>query len=699
MSAGELVGRARRTTFHLADATMFSSAPERWRAGWEPDAGQFLSGELEPRPIGFMREERGAGLRQRFPAAADALFVRAEKALAGRARFFGYPEVTVEGTRPDTDPFTGRRWPDRHAKRIDYRRSGIGDPKWIWELHRCQDLSVLAAAWLATGDERFGRAAGERLIAWIGAHPPGRGMAWSNGFEAGIRGISFALTVDALRASRFLAGDALERALRSLWQHGRWIERDPSTGSSANNHRIGELVGLLTIACLAPELQDSDRWLASTLDALAQEAAIQIRRDGTNVEQAFSYHLFVLDLFLVATSVLDAVEQNVPDEVVSAIERSGDALWAQLGDEEPAPTYGDTDDGRAFVLDADDLRDPRGVAASIAARFGHARARHVSRTLDPSAWWLFGAAGAERFQDAAPAPGPGDVALSDGGLTILRDRGRRLVLDHGPHGHTTLAAHAHADALRVDVSLGARELIVDPGVGSYFARPSFRGAFRGTGFHATVSTDGLDSSVPGGPFLWVRHAQTHILALDLERGFVVAEHSGYGRLEDPVVHRRAVLAFDDGSLLVVDRLTAVGTHRYSQRWPLHPSLELESRSPERLVARGTDAGVLMSVSSRASVTVRAARGQLEPPAGWWSDRLESIVASWHVAFDVEARGSVELATLIVPFRIDAPLSAGIALSTTTNRVSRIDVTAPHRRRIEIGMDSIPIEMRVEEATS
>jgi uncharacterized heparinase superfamily protein len=664
MSAGEAAARSERALVELTDGVLFAAAPRLWRARWEPARERLLTTPPVRRPIGFMVPDRGPELRARFPDAAEALLERAERTLARRVKFFGYPEVTLNGIPDDVDPFTRRRWPNRHAKRIDYRRSEVGDPKWIWELHRCQDLSVLAAAWLADGDDRHGRAATERLLAWIRAHPPGRGMPWSSGFEAAMRAIALVLTVDALRGSTLLDDDDLESALVSLWQHGRWITRDPSTGSSANNHRIGELVGLVLIGSLAPELRAAPHWVSLGLEGLAREAALQIRPDGTSAEQAFSYHLFVADLLLLSVAVLDATGHSVPEEVTAAIVRSGDALWAQLGEHEPTPTYGDTDDGRAFVLDAAKLRDPRGVASCIAARFRHPAAKRMSEGLHPSALWLFGPEGAERFDQTDPAPAPGSVTLPNGGLTILRHARRRVIFDHGPHGYRALAAHGHADALRVDVSLAENELVVDPGVGSYFARPPFRSAFRGTGLHATVSVDERDSSESGGPFLWTRHARTRVLALDLERGFVVAEHDGYARLDDPVTHRRAVIALADGSLLVVDRLEAKGVHRYSQRWPLHPSLELEACSPERIVARRDGAGVLVGVSLREEASVTATRGQVEPPLGWWSERLESVVPSWLVSVDAEACGPFEIVTIVVPFDKEAPAETRVDTTVT-----------------------------------
>jgi uncharacterized heparinase superfamily protein len=690
MSVGEVIQRSHRSLVHLTDDVISKTSPRRWKATWEPDHEDIICARLPRRPIGFMKPDRGADLRTRSPEDADALIARAERAVARRVRFFGYPEVTVPGVGDDVDPFTGRRWPNRYAKHIDYRHSHVGDPKWIWELHRCQDLLVLAAAWLTAGDERYGRTSADRLVAWIRAHRPLGGMAWSSGFEAGIRAISLALTVDALRGSAFLDDEELDLALASLWQHGRWITRDPSVGSSANNHRIGELAGLVVIGCLAPELRDAPRWLEYGLENLSRQASLQIRADGTSVEQAFSYHLFVVDLLLLAVALLDATGHAAPEGLTSSIMRSGDALWAQLGKDEPAPTYGDTDDGRAFVLDGSDLREPRGVAASIAARFGHPGAKRAAEGLDPTAWWLFGAKGVEQFEHTSPAPWPGALTLPEGGLTLFRDGRTRVAFDHGPHGYGSLAAHAHADALRVDVSLGGDELIVDPGVGSYFARPTLRDAFRGTGFHATVSVDGLDSSVSGGPFLWSRHARTRLLAVDLDRGFVAAEHDGYERLGDAVTHRRIVVALLNGSFLVVDRLAATGIHRYSQQWPLHPALEVETCSARGVVARRPSSGVLLSVAGE-SISVSATRGETEPTMGWWSERLESVAPSWLVSVDTEANGPVELATLIVPFEEEVP-EVRLKTSATSNG-TRVEAFGSRRQQtIEVDLSSTPIRV-------
>ena len=695
MTPAEVTDRVRRTLAHRTDAALYTAAPGVWRRRWRPDARSLIVSKLSTNPQGLLVAERASAVRDRFPKECAALVQRADTILERRFRFFGYPETVVEDLGRDVDPFTGKSWPDKHGKRIDYRRDGPGDPKWIWELNRCQDLPLLVAAMLLSGDQRYAEVAASRLESWIETHPPGRGIAWSNGFEVGMRAISLAVAFDGLRGSEHLFRERAEQIPCALWQAVRWIERDPSTGSSANNHRLGELVGVLAVSALVPELESSERRLEQALAELVEEVGRQIRPDGTGAEQAFAYHLFVLDLLLVAVALLDARGLRAPEPLCAALIHSADALWAQLGDGEPEPRYGDSDDGRVLVLDAADVRSARGVAAAIAARFGHRGAARVAGALDPTSLWLFGLEGAERFDAAAshPAPAPESLTLPDGGLTVLRGGGCRTLFDHGPHGYLKLAAHGHADALAIDVALHNQPLVSDPGVGSYFAQPELREAFRGTGLHATVTVDGVSSSEPGGPFLWTRHAHSTLLHFDPE-GVAIAEHDGYARLADPVVHRRAVVLIgNERGVLVVDRLQAIGSHRYSQRWPFHPSLDLAEQGARHVLLRGEHAGTLLLFSVLGGFELRVARGQESPRLGWWSDGLESVVPAWLAAADLEAEGTVEFAALVIPFGGEPPAVNDLGLRLERRSHSTLVTLEPRGDMIELDLASVQPSVR------
>jgi uncharacterized heparinase superfamily protein len=644
MSPGEVAARMRRSAEHGFDAALWHR-PRSWRRRWTPPAAGNLT--LAPESRGFVRADRAAHLAADDPGEVARVIEAAERALAGRVKFFGYPEVEL--ARPvdyALDPHSGKRWPAKHAKGVDYRHDPPGDPKWIWELNRCQELPLLVAAWLFTGERRYADHVAAVIEQWVAQNPPGRGIAWSNGYEAGLRAISLSTAVDALRGAPSLPPQSAAKAVSVLWQHARWIERDPSTHSSANNHRIGELVGLITVSLLVPEVPGSAARARAAVAELADQVDRQILPDGTGAELAHHYHLHVVDLVLVAVACLDAVGDAVPRRLTAALERSASALAAQIGPGEPAPRYGDEDEAFALRLDAGGPCDVADLAAALAARLGHAGARRLAPRLTPKAWWLFGDEGRARFERTSPAPAPGSILLEHGGLAVLR-RGRlRAVLDYGQLGFLSIAAHGHADALSVTVADGADDLVTDPGTGSYFRRADVRNAFRGTAFHATVLVDGQDQSEIGGAFLWTRHARAHRCFADLEHGVVVAEHDGYRVLPDPVRHRRALVVLDGRSLLVYDRLDALEAHAYSVGWPLHPRLEVVVR--DGVAEAAIEGKTRLVVTPVASVpgTIRAVRGGERPLAGWWSPMLEAVEPAWFLHFDLQASGRLDVATLL-----------------------------------------------------
>ena len=638
MGPAEVALRAQRELGARLDDAAWRRARFLWRRTWEPPAASLLTCEpLLERPLGCLDAERASLLGRSLPTATEAIVARAERALAGRVSLLGYPEVTLEEPiDPSHDPFSGRGWPDRHGKLLDNRRAGAGDPKWIWELNRCQELPLLALTWRTSGDDRFAQAALRRLLTWLERSTPGRGIAWSNGYETALRSISFALAYDCLRGSPVLDSDAARRILCALWQHARFTVRDLSPPSSANNHLVGELAGLATVGLLAPELQDAERLRERGIAGLAREAERQILPDGTGAEQAFGYHLFVLDFLLLVAALARRRSLEIPQAIPDALARASDGIAAQVSGCEPQPAYGDDDDGQVFVLDAG-RRNAAAVSASLAAYLGRA-----SEAPDAAALLLFGPT-----ETGAAEAEPADALLRDSGLVVLRRGTVRALFDTGPLGYLSIAAHGHADALQVTLSDAELELVTDPGTGSYHGDRARRAAFRGTAFHATVTVDGLDQAEQAGPFLWRRHFRAALRACDLGAGVAVGEHDGYTRLPDPVAHTRALLALEDGSLLVFDRLDALGSHRFVQAWPLHPALEVVERGAVVEARQDGKPRLLVCLAASAPGRLRLLRGEHDPLAGWWSRRLEEAEPAWTVQHDVECTGGVRFAALLL----------------------------------------------------
>ena len=58
--------------------------------------------------------------------------------------------------------------------------------------------------------------------------------------------------------------------------------------------------------------------------------------------------------------------------------------------------------------------------------------------------------------------------------------------DAGPHGFLSIAAHAHADALAVEVRYDGMDVLADPGTYCYHGEPRWRSYFRSTLAHNTI---------------------------------------------------------------------------------------------------------------------------------------------------------------------------------------------------------------------
>jgi hypothetical protein len=306
------------------------------------------------------------------------------------------------------------------------------------------------------------------------------------------------------------------------------------------------------------------------------------------------------------------------------IVRMIDALAAVVDERGQPPRQGDSDDGLVLVVDDPQADRWHSILATGAALVG------------PLDWWsavgdsdvrtalLVAAFGANAPASAArPAARPSNFA--DAGLTLLRTAAGDepeiwCRVDGGPHGFLSIAAHAHADALAVELRVGGVEVLADPGTFCYHGEPSWRALFRGTIGHNTLQLAGRDQSESGGPFLWTRHANTHVISTSgLDGGARAgwtAEHDGYTVLDSPAVHRRSVtLDRSTRELEVLDRVESHAEHACRLLWHLGPLVEVGLDGAVASL-RWPGGGATIELDPALQWTVH--QGEEHPPLGWYS---------------------------------------------------------------------------------
>ena len=521
------------------------------------------------------------------PAEARAAIIEAAgQVLDGRFEILGVQRADLVSPDWFTDPVTGRRAPaDRYAFRINHRsEQQTGNVKQVWEISRLHHLTLLAMAWYLTGDDRYAERIAAQLRSWWEQNPFLSGVHWTSGIEIGIRLISLTWIrrlLDGWPGVRALFDDS-DLAVQQIRWHQEYLAAFRSRGSSANNHVVAEAAGQLVASCAFPWFAESDRWRESAAGLLEREVLRNTFPSGIGRELASDYHGFVAELGLVAAIEADVSGHPLSQPVLARLCAMVDGAAALLDDALRPPRQGDGDEGRALVLDAPGHPSWSSLLALGESLFG---------TLP---WWPKVPADARSTTVAAltgpawPAAGRPERRpwhFADAGLTLLRTAAGDepeiwCRCDGGPHGFLSIAAHAHADALAVEVRCGGVDILADPGTYCYHGEPEWRSYFRSTLGHNTVQIAGQNSSAEGGPFLWLRHARTRLIStVDADASARwSAEHDGYASLEPPARHRRSVeLDRALRTLAITDDIT--GGHEVTMAFHLGPAVRAELSGP------------------------------------------------------------------------------------------------------------------------
>ena len=564
---------------------------------------------------------RAAVLGSATPALREAVRASTREHLAGRFSALGqrWPDRDPADLFPvelwRLDPVTGRLWPgaDRFTFDIGYRHErGLGDIKFVWEMNRLQLLQPLAAAYALDGDAAALAAVEAAVLSWTANNPPFKGVGWNSGIEIALRAVS-------VLVAGSLCGDALSdearRRMRALLSASLlWLRRFPSRFSSANNHLVAEAMGEFLIGLCLPEAPGAAAARRQGRGVLEREASLQVLDDGCGAEQSPTYAAFTVEMLALAVFAAREAGEPLAPEVMARLGAFADAMSWMVEDDGRTPSIGDDDEGRVLTLAH---RPERTHVASVTGAVAGLLGRETMAGSPPAPPELRDAVFGSPSR-RGPVP-QGRRLFKAGGLTVVREAraGRRLqvVVDHGPLGYLSIAAHGHADAGQVLLAVDGRPVLVDPGTYLYHSGADWRSHFRGTRAHNVLALEGLDQSVISGAFNWSHKATAWLADEDGGQGAawsLTVGHDGYRkRLGVDVL--RTVSAKADG-LEVWDRLEPRRGLAVEVGWQLAPDLAVEGQGASRTVLR--DGRPILEVAFDAPGEVEVHAGG-EPGSGGW----------------------------------------------------------------------------------
>ncbi len=570
------------------------------------------------------------------PDLSKLVWREADDVRAGCFHLLGarWPEPPVMPAGPAfwrIDPDDGQPFPQWDAFAFDISfRHGVGtrEIKRVFELNRLQFLVPLATDAVSRKDQQSALLAIGLIRSWMAGNPPFRGPTWISGTELALRIISVALTLSIIGMEPL---DAATRsaALRFFFAHVDWIKRFPSLYSSANNHRIAELAGLIVGSTMAPGFPDALALREDSWRALLVEIDRQIGQDGVGAEQSPGYTAFSIELFLLAAAAL-GYEDKLPAATIDRLSAWAEhSLWLMDADAR-VPAIGDFDDCR--VIATTQAPEPKYVASLVAvvsSRVG--RPDLAPPAKDPGIRDVI--LGSARASAKQPA---GLRSFTTGGYSIIRSKDKApivLTFDHGPLGYLSIAAHGHADTLAIWLSSGNQPVIVDAGTYLYHSGRDLRDMFRHTIVHNTLTLDGIGSSRPSGPFNWATKANARLVSSESAPvSRIVAEHDGYVA-KYGLIHRRTV-EFDGASrFTIIDELLgACPDNAVTVSFLLDPSCRstVDDRN-EILVANNE--GHVARIASIGPLRARVVRGDETTRLGWLSPSFGVRVPTDQILFE------------------------------------------------------------------
>lgn len=531
---------------------------------------------------------------------------------------------------------------------LDYIRKGIkADIKIPWELSRFQHIITLGKAFWYTNDERYVEEFIKEIKSWIMHNPVELGVNWTCTMDIAIRAVNWIWSYYFFSESDLLTDKFKIEFLKILFLHGRHIINNLEFGKVRGNHYLSNIAGLIYLGIFFQESQEARGWLSKGVSALIKEMDYQIYPDGVNAELSINYHRLVTEIFAATTVLCLKNDIELPKSYMNQLERMFEFILVYTKPDGSAPQMGDVDDGRFQILSnyyGWDRQDHRYLLSVGADLFGRNDFRSMNHEFDEEKFWLVGNL---KKLNTGNYQKSDSRSFENSGFYVMHHEDHYMIIDGSSPNLKYLQGHRHNSALSFELFAYDKSFIIDPGSYVYTSDKEMRNLFRSTQYHNVVRVDGEEQNTSSNDLFYLgTEAKTKVINWKVteEIDFFEAEHYGYERLNDPVVHQRKIIFNKKKKFwLVKDLFKCKNKHLFESYLHL-ASFKLESYDfPHSFISNENESNIAIIPLEIENLSSEILSGFVSPSYGKKTNA--PIVKYSKIAF-----GETTFSNLIVPFK-------------------------------------------------
>ncbi len=519
--------------------------------------------------------------------------------------------------------------PHQFKKEIDWKAMPNGDPEWCFMLNRHKYWVDLGKAYYITGQEKYAKAFVQQVNHWIENNPLTdelKPYSWRR-IEAGIRCENWMKAFEYCKHSKHITPEFIAGFLKSLHQHGDYINSAFTNFSQTSNWGVIEYHGLINLALFMPEFKSAQQWQANAIKNLTTCIKLQIMEDGTQWEQSPMYHNEVFHCYL--NTILLAKRNNIELPQV-LLQKTKAMAYANVSWQKPnfhQPLLGDSDD-----------TDLRGILTTAACLFNDAtlKGRAYADVDFENFLILDDRQLKEYYQLDTQEPSFLSTYLKSSGDLYMRSSWDSTANFSSLHLKKLGCGHGHDNILHFTIFANNRDYLVDGGRYSY-VNNQWRELFKSSRSHNTLGVDNLPNTVYNDSWTNQHEARSVGIFTHIDDKFDYGEaiNTAYQRLDDPVLTQRRLLHLKQGIWIVFDSFYGKEEHNYAQYFNF-PNQKLAS----------DESGITTTYPSQ-NLRIQAVKpATIELEDAWYSSEYNLKTESKRAVFSNQSTGFESFITLL-----------------------------------------------------